>query len=113
MVIKNSKNKFSLLKKLPSTNKPNKEELGVKDNILINILDNPSKYTISIYLNGLYKDSIILSYINNFLIIDFTFKGNNFSSLKYKRTFYLKNIDINKVQNICSLGLISITLPKK
>ena len=111
MVIKNSKNKFSLMKNLSSnidTNHSLNSTLDIKDNILINILDDPSKYTISIYLRGLHKDNIVLSYINNFLIIDFNFKGNK----KYKRTFYLKDIDLTKIQNICSSGLIYITLPK-
>lgn len=112
MVIKNSKNKFSLMKNLYSninTNHSLNSTLDIKDNILINILDNPSRYTISIYLRSLHKDNIVLSYINNFLIIDFTFKGNK----KYKRTFYLKDIDLTKIQNICSSGLIYITLPKR
>ena len=112
MVTKNYKNKFSLLKKLPSTSQSNKIDLDIKENVLINVLDNQSKYTVSIYLNGLYKDNISLSYINNFLIIDFTFKGSKYSSLKYKRTFYLENIDMTKIQNIFSSGLIYITLPK-
>ena len=112
MVPKNYKNKFYLLKKLPSTNQPNKIDLDIKDNVLINVLDNQSKYTVSIYLNDLYKDNIFLSYINNFLIIDFTFKGSKYSSSKYKRTLYLKNIDMSKIQNIFSSGLIYITLPK-
>lgn len=111
MVIKNYKNKFSLIKKvLNNTNNYHslKSTLDIKDNILINVLDNPSKYIISIYLRDLHKNNIVLSYINNFLIIDFTFEGNK----KCKRTFYLKNIDITKIQNIYSFGLIYITLPK-
>ncbi|MBB6625382.1 Hsp20/alpha crystallin family protein [Clostridium gasigenes] len=113
MVIRNSKNKFSLLKKSSNDNKLNQNTLDIKDNVLVNILDNPYKYTISIYLQGLHKDSIVLSYLNNFLVIDFTFKGNKYSSLKYKRTFYLKDIDITQTQNICFPHLIYITLPKK
>lgn len=116
MIIKNPKNKFSLLKKLPSNNKinfNNKIDLNIKDNVLINISDNPLQYTISIYLRGLHKDTIVLSYVNNFLIMDFTFKNNTYSSLTYKRTLYLKDIDITKIRNICPSGLIYITLPKK
>lgn len=113
MVIRNPKNKFSLIKKKSNLTQLVSNSSIVKDNILVNILDNPSKYTISIYLNGLCKDSITLSYINNFLVIDFKFKDSEFSSLNYKRTFYLKNIDLNKTHNFCSQGLIYITLPKK
>lgn len=113
MVIRNSKNKFSLIKNAYDSNKLDQNTLDIKDNVLVNILDNPSKYTISIYLRGLYKDSVVLSYINNFLVIDFTFKNSKCSSLKYKRTFYLKDIDITQTQNICSPHLIYITLPKK
>lgn len=112
MVIKTSKNKFSLIKNLPDISEINKNTLILKNNILISIIDNQFKYTISIYLKGLYKDSIVLSYINNFLIIDFKFKGSSYSSLNYKRTFYLKDIDITKTQNLCSSGVIYITLPK-
>lgn len=113
MVFRNPKNKFSLLKNRSINAELNKSDLAIKDNVLVNILDNPSKYTISIYLRGLSKDCITLSYINNFLVIDFKFKGSEFSSLNYKRTFYLKDIDITKVQNLCSQNLIYITLPKK
>lgn len=112
MVIRNSKNKFSLIKKSSDSNLSNKNNPNLKDNVLVDISDNPSKYTISIYLKDLYKDSVILSYINNFLIIDFKFKNNESSSLNYKRTFYLKDIDITKTENLCSEKLIYITLPK-
>lgn len=113
MVFENPKNKFLLLKNKSINAKPNKSDLAIKDNVLVNILDNPSKYTISIKLKGLSKDTIILSYINNFLVIDFKFKGSEFSSLNYKRTFYLKDIDITKIQKEWSASSIYITLPKK
>ncbi|MEG1483642.1 Hsp20/alpha crystallin family protein [Clostridium sp.] len=113
MVIRNPRNKFSLIKEKSYLNKLVLNPEIIKDNVSVNILDNPSKYTISIYLGDLCKDSIILSYINNFLVIDFKFKGSQFSSLNYKRTFYLKDIDITKIQNIYAQGLIHITLPKK
>lgn len=113
MVTRNPKNKFSLIKKKSNLNSLDSTNINIKDNVLVNILDNQSKYTICIYLRGLCKDSITLSYINNFLVIDFKFKNNKFSSLNYKRTFYLKDIDITKTQNLCSEGLIYITLPKK
>lgn len=113
MVSENQKNKFSVLKNKSVNAKPNKNHLALKDNVLVNILDNPSNYTISIKLKGLSKDIITLSYINNFLVIDFKFKGSEFSSLNYKRTFYLKDIDISKIQKQWSLSSIYITLPKK
>ncbi|MGL5086023.1 MAG: Hsp20/alpha crystallin family protein, partial [Clostridium sp.] len=76
------------------------------------VLDNQSTYTLSIYLKDLYKDNIVLSYINNFLIIDFTLKETNNSSFNYKRTLYLKDIDITKIKNLCVDSVIYITLPK-
>ncbi|MGL5086787.1 MAG: hypothetical protein ACRC68_13940, partial [Clostridium sp.] len=72
MVIKNPRNKFSLHKNKSHLTLLNKDSSSIKDNISIDVLDNQSTYTLSIYLKDLYKDNIVLSYINNFLIIDFT-----------------------------------------
>ncbi|MGL5353687.1 MAG: Hsp20/alpha crystallin family protein [Clostridium sp.] len=112
MVINNPKNKFSLNKNKTNLTLLNKHSSNSKDNISINVLDNKSSYTISIYLKDLYKDNIVLSYINNFLVMDFTLKNPNNSSFNYKRTLYLKDIDITKVENLCLDSIIYITLPK-
>lgn len=113
MVIKNPRNKFSLIKNISKLDSSSNYSSSLKNNISIDVLDNKSSYTISIYLKDLYKDNIVLSYINNFLILDFTLKNHNSSSFSYKRTLYLKDIDFNKIKNLYSDSIIYITFPKK
>lgn len=106
------KNNFSLIQNRSIHNNLIKPDLYIKSPVSVNILDKPCRYTISIFIEGLLKDSIYLSYINNFLVIDFKFRNNNSLFFTLKRTFYLKNIDISKAHNLYSSNLIYITLPK-
>ncbi|MGL5378943.1 Hsp20/alpha crystallin family protein [Clostridium sp.] len=86
--------------------------LKKNNNPIINITQNEHFYNIYIYLRDLKKDEICLKYINNFLIMNFSLKTLNDELLTYKRSFYLKDIDIDKSKNIASANLVYLKVPK-
>ncbi|GAB6168769.1 hypothetical protein JCM1393_12290 [Clostridium carnis] len=79
---------------------------------IFNITQNNNFYDVYISLRGLSKDEILVKYINNFLIFNLSLKNKNNNSIKYKRSFYLKNIDIDKIENIICANLIYLKIPK-
>lgn len=81
------------------------------EELLINISQTPENYNVFLLLNGLKKESLSLSYINDFLVIDIDFFSPE-ASLKDRRTIYLKNISIDKIQAIDYPNLVYLKIPK-
>lgn len=85
-----------------------------KENIkpIIKVVNRDKFYDIYILLRGLTKEEILIKYINNFLILNLSLKNKYNNKVNFKRSFYLKNVDINKTENIACANLIYFKIPK-
>lgn len=92
---------------LLNLNKPNKNI-----NPIINIVDKDKFYDIYIFLQDLTKEEILIKYVNNFLVLNLSLKNKENLLYKFKRIFYLKNVDIDRVQNSVHANLVYIKIPK-
>ena len=79
-----------------------------KENIkpIIKVVNRDKFYDIYILLRGLTKEEILIKYINNFLILNLSLKNKYNNKVNFKRSFYLKNVDI-----ACA-NLIYFKIPK-
>lgn len=111
---KNIYNKFKMNKNKFIFDLMNSNSLkeNSNNNPIINITENKNYYSIFISLNEFKKEEILLKYINNFLILNLNLRNKNNKSLKYKRLFYLKDIDICNITNKISANLIYLKVPK-
>lgn len=82
-------------------------------NPIINIVDKDKFYDIYIFLQDLTKEEILIKYVNNFLVLNLSLKNNENLLYKFKRIFYLKNVDIDRVQNSVHANLVYIKIPKE
>ena len=87
-------------------------KLNENINPIINIIDKNKFYDIYIFLQDLTKEEILIKYVNNFLILNLSLKNKENSLYKFKRIFYLKNVDIDKIQNSVHANLVYIKVPK-
>lgn len=87
-------------------------KLNENINPIINIIDKNKFYDIYIFLQDLTKEEILIKYVNNFLILNLSLKNKENSLYKFKRIFYLKNVDIDKTQNSVHANLVYIKVPK-
>lgn len=81
-------------------------------NPIINIVDKDKFYDIYIFLQDLTKEEILIKYVNNFLVLNLSLKNKENLLYKFKRIFYLKNVDIDRVQNSVHANLVYIKIPK-
>lgn len=76
---------------------------------LIKINEN---YNVYIFLKGLVKKQIKIRYIDNFCIVNMNLKNLNTNTKKeFKRSFYLKNLDIDNIKIINSSNVIFLKIP--
>ena len=69
-------------------------------------------YIIYIFLLGLIKKEITIKYISNFLIINMNLKSSQTNIQKeFKRSFYLKNLNIDNIKVSTSTNVISLKIP--
>ena len=69
-------------------------------------------YIIYIFLLGLIKKEITIKYISNFLIINMNLKNSQTNvQNEFKRSFYLKNLNINNIKISTSTNVISLKIP--
>lgn len=87
-------------------------KLNKNKNPIINIVDKDKFYDIYIFLQDLTKEEILIKYVNNFLILNLSLKNKENLLYKFKRIFYLKNVDIDRVQNSVHANLVYIKIPK-
>lgn len=81
-------------------------------NPIVKIVNKDKFYDIYILLKDLSKEEILIKHINNFLILDLSLKSKSNTKINYKRSFYLRDIDINKTENIVRANLIYFKIPK-
>ncbi|TGY40044.1 hypothetical protein E5347_16075 [Clostridium sartagoforme] len=87
-------------------------KLNKNKNPIINIVDKDKFYDIYIFLQDLTKEEILIKYVNNFLVLNLSLKSKENLLYKFKRIFYLKNVDIDRVQNSVHANLVYIKIPK-
>ncbi|MBS5939928.1 Hsp20/alpha crystallin family protein [Clostridium sp.] len=87
-------------------------KLNKNKNPIINIVDKDNFYDIYIFLQDLTKEEILIKYVNNFLVLNLSLKSKENLLYKFKRIFYLKNVDIDRVQNSVHANLVYIKIPK-
>lgn len=76
---------------------------------LIKINEN---YNMYIFLKGLIKKQIKIRYIDNFCVVNMNLKNLNTNTKKeFKRSFYLKNLDIDNIKIVTSNNVIFIKIP--
>lgn len=69
-------------------------------------------YIIYIFLLGLIKKEITIKYISNFLIINMNLKIPQTNVKKeFRRSFYLKNLNIDNIRISTSTNIISLKIP--
>ncbi|WP_291651553.1 hypothetical protein [Clostridium sp.] len=79
---------------------------------IIKVINRDKFYDIYILLRGLSKEEILIKYVNNFLILNLSLKNKYNNKVNLKRLFYLKNVDIDKTENIACANLIYFKIPK-
>ncbi len=79
---------------------------------IIKLINKDKFYDIYIFLRGLTKEEILIKYINNFLILNLSLKNKYNNKVNFKRSLYLKNVDINRTENIVYANLIYFKIPK-
>jgi cell division FtsZ-interacting protein ZapD len=86
--------------------------LTEKINPIVNLVQTSNYYYIYIFLNGLIKKHISFRYVNNFLILNLSLvcTYNNKIS-EYKRTLYVKNLDIKNIQNTINSNMLKYKIP--
>lgn len=87
-------------------------KLNKNKNPIINIVDKDKFYDIYIFLQDLTKEEILIKYVNNFLVLNLSLKNKENLLYRFKRIFYLKNVDIDRVQNSVHANLVYIKIPK-
>lgn len=87
-------------------------KLNKNKNPIINIIDKDKFYDIYIFLQDLTKEEILIKYVNNFLVLNLSLKNKENLLYRFKRIFYLKNVDIDRVQNSVHANLVYIKIPK-
>ena len=87
-------------------------KLNKNKNPIINIVDKDKFYDIYIFIQDLTKEEILIKYVNNFLVLNLSLKSKENLLYKFKRIFYLKNVDIDRVQNSVHANLVYIKIPK-
>jgi len=106
ILLRNAENEINSLLD-PLSTKKNKTPI-------VNLVQTSNYYYIYIFLNGLMKKHISLRYVNNFLILNLSLVCTNNNILsEYKRTIYLKNLDILNVQDTVKSNLIKYKIPIK
>lgn len=90
----------------------NLNKLNENKNPIINIVDKDKFYDIYIFLQDLTKEEILIKYVNNFLVLNLSLKNKENLLYKFKRIFYLKNVDIDRIQNSVHANLVYIKIPK-
>lgn len=88
-------------------------KLNKNKNPIINIIDKDKFYDIYIFLQDLTKEEILIKYVNNFLVLNLSLKNKENLLYRFKRIFYLKNVDIDRVQNSVHANLVYIKIPKR
>ena len=88
-------------------------KLNKNKNPIINIVDKDKFYDIYIFLQDLTKEEILIKYVNNFLVLNLSLKNKENLLYRFKRIFYLKNVDIDRVQNSVHANLVYIKIPKR
>lgn len=89
----------------------------------VNVKENADDYVVEAELPGVKKDSINFEYDNNYLTVStkkedkFEDKGQNYlrreiRSGALKRSFYVDNVDENKIDASFSNGVLKVILPK-
>lgn len=89
----------------------------------VNVKDNENEYVMEAALPGVKKDSISLEYENNYLTISakredkFKDEGQNYvrreiRSGMLQRSFYVDNVDENKIDASFNNGVLKVILPK-
>lgn len=79
---------------------------------IIKLINKDKFYDIYISLRGLTKEEILIKYVNNFLILNLSLKNKHNNKMNFKRAFYLKDVDINRAENIVCANLIYFKIPK-
>lgn len=87
-------------------------KLNKNKNPIINIVDRNKFYDIYIFLQDFTKEQILIKYVNNFLVLNLSLKNKENLLYKFKRIFYLKNVDIDRIQNSVHANLVYIKIPK-
>ena len=88
-------------------------KLNKNKNPIINIIDKDKFYDIYIFLQDLTKEEILIKYVNNLLVLNLSLKNKENLLYRFKRIFYLKNVDIDRVQNSVHANLVYIKIPKR
>lgn len=88
-------------------------KLNKNKNPIINIINKDKFYDIYIFLQDLTKEEILIKYVNNFLVLNLSLKNKENLLYRFKRIFYLKNVDIDRVQNSVHANLVYIKIPKR
>ncbi|MBS4803354.1 MAG: Hsp20/alpha crystallin family protein [Clostridium sp.] len=88
-------------------------KLNKNKNPIINIIDKDKFYDIYIFLQDLTKEEILIKYVNNFLVLNLSLKNKENLLYRFKRIFYLKNVDIDRIQNSVHANLVYIKIPKR
>lgn len=88
-------------------------KLNKNKNPIINIVDRNKFYDIYIFLQDFTKEQILIKYVNNFLVLNLSLKNKENLLYKFKRIFYLKNVDIDRIQNSVHANLVYIKIPKE
>ena len=88
-------------------------KLNKNKNPIINIIDKDKFYDIYIFLQDLTKEEILIKYVNNFLVLNLSLKNKENLLYRFKRIYYLKNVDIDRVQNSVHANLVYIKIPKR
>ena len=88
-------------------------KLNKNKNQIINIIDKDKFYDIYIFLQDLTKEEILIKYVNNFLVLNLSLKNKENLLYRFKRIFYLKNVDIDRIQNSVHANLVYIKIPKR
>lgn len=83
------------------------------NNLFISLDETDNFYNIYISLRGLKKHEILINYINNFLVLNFCLYNKNLTKFNYKRILYLKNLDIDTIENNICANLIYLKFTKK
>ncbi|WP_220728807.1 Hsp20/alpha crystallin family protein [Apilactobacillus xinyiensis] len=93
------------------------------NNMKTDIIDNGDTYEVNAELAGFDKDDIHMDYRDNTLSINAKKNANHdeengkvvfseISSNDIKRSFYLPNVDIKKIQASYENGILNVVLPK-
>ena len=78
----------------------------------IKLIKTSENYNMYIFLKGLVKKQIKIRYIDSFCIVNMYLKDLNTNNNKdFKRSIYLKNLDINNMKIVTSNNVIFLKIP--